>query len=241
MLSQANSEDDAPPRPSDVHIRDGQIDWLQTLPEEAVPQINSEDLPVYSYDALKESNMIRLLILYPFLAAEDVLCCSLRSVGQTEAVSSKYEALSYTWGDPFFVHKMQLETGSISITESLDSALRALRLSDKPRVLWVDAVCIDQQNNAEKAQQLPHMSWIYASASQVVIWLGEDTDRTAKAGFEVAKELHRLTWALGLPEATSDNEDQYDEYMPKFEAKLRSIGCTQFFNILAKAWFTRTW
>ncbi|KAJ4354053.1 uncharacterized protein N0V89_005786 [Didymosphaeria variabile] len=242
LRSQAHSKDDAPSRPQNAHIRDGQIDWLQGLPEgEPIPRINSENLPIYCYDAFKQSEMIRLLILHPSSDPKSILRCSLRSVDQTEALSSKYEALSYTWGAPFFVHKMHLEQGCIKITESLNSALRALRLSDKPRVLWVDAVCIDQQNNAEKAQQLPHMSWIYASASQVVIWLDEDTDGTAKAGFEVARELHRLTWALGLPEATSVNEDQYEEYMPKFEANLRSMGCTQFFNILAKAWFTRTW
>lgn len=59
---------------------------------------------------------------------------------------------------------------TLSITESLYNALR--RLHDEHTVLWIDAICIDQSNDAEKNQQVPLMKNIYEAASLVLIWLG---------------------------------------------------------------------
>jgi hypothetical protein len=50
-----------------------------------------------------------------------------------------------------------------------------LRLDEtKPRLLGADAVCINQQDNDEKALQVPLMSRIYRQAQQVIVWLGDD-------------------------------------------------------------------
>jgi hypothetical protein len=61
----------------------------------------------------------------------------------------------------------------IRITENLHRALLFLRDPDVPRILWIDAVCIDQSNRAEKALQIPLMTEIYAKATRVIVWLGE--------------------------------------------------------------------
>ncbi|KAF5486750.1 Hydrolase [Colletotrichum siamense] len=102
-----------------------------------------------------------------------------------------YEAISYTWGRPEFTCDLivvdetadnpaltncQLTLSRVPITPNLDGALRRFRdysSSAQTRLLWADAVCIDQGNPNEKAHHIPLMSSIYRDAAGVLIWLGE--------------------------------------------------------------------
>jgi Heterokaryon incompatibility protein (HET) len=111
-----------------------------------------------------------------------------------------YEALSYTWGgkpDPSRFIKI-LDGGqaySIPITANLESALRQLRpLSDVTTVtyLWVDALCINQENHVEKGSQIPKMADIYNQATSVRVWLGEEKDHS-----DVALNFIRRVLNLG--------------------------------------------
>jgi hypothetical protein len=63
------------------------------------------------------------------------------------------DALSYAWGPPVFTQTLLCgpRREILKITPSLDAALRALRLPSENRVLWVDAVCTNQQDNDEKS------------------------------------------------------------------------------------------
>jgi hypothetical protein len=60
----------------------------------------------------------------------------------------------------------------LNITTNLFDALKRLRLPDADRVLWVDAICINQFDLEEKNIQVPLMKDIYSKASVVLIWLG---------------------------------------------------------------------
>ena len=62
------------------------------------------------------------------------------------------------------------------ITTNLEAALRYLSYSDVERVLWIDAICIDQSNVEERNHQVPLMKTIYSNADAVQVWLGEPTD-----------------------------------------------------------------
>jgi FAD/FMN-containing dehydrogenase len=53
----------------------------------------------------------------------------------------------------------------------LGDALRDLRYHEKDRVLWIDALCIDQNNNEERGEQVQQMGSIYSKAERVIIWL----------------------------------------------------------------------
>ncbi|KUJ08242.1 heterokaryon incompatibility, partial [Mollisia scopiformis] len=103
----------------------------------------------------------------------------------SEEAQPKYEALSYVWGSeenpaticvcdksddsPFSTRKTWT---SMPITRNLEVALRHLRYSVRRRVLWVDAICINQRDDEEKGRQLPRMGDIYQRARSVAIWLG---------------------------------------------------------------------
>jgi hypothetical protein len=85
-----------------------------------------------------------------------------------------FEALSYTWGkSPERTHITLNTIPGFPITTNLAGALRRLRLRDRPRQLWIDAMSIDQTNDDERARQLSLMSRIFGSAQTVVVWLGE--------------------------------------------------------------------
>ncbi|EPE34688.1 hypothetical protein GLAREA_10382 [Glarea lozoyensis ATCC 20868] len=91
--------------------------------------------------------------------------------------SLQYAALSYTWGAPIFNRILHcLDGNKIEITENLDLALRKVRDLTSERVLWVDAVCINQKDLAERTFQVKTMHSIYYQADEVHAWLGPESE-----------------------------------------------------------------
>lgn len=135
--------------------------------------------PVNMYDQLDRSkNQIRLLRLSPGCAS-DVLMCDLFTVSMEEP--NEYEALSYVWGSAGNVLPIVLDGQRKDVTENLESALRHLRNAEKQRVLWVDALCINQDDLEERVSQVQLMRQIYSGASQVVVWLRSNKDKDEPA------------------------------------------------------------
>ena len=90
--------------------------------------------------------------------------------------SGPYEALSYTWGNPDRNHYITWNDKAVGVTENLYSALVHLRLTDKPRYLWSDAICINQNDVDEKNSQVQQIIAIYKGADRVIAWLGTSAD-----------------------------------------------------------------
>lgn len=96
-----------------------------------------------------------------------------------------YHAVSYLWGDtktPLtdWCELRMVKTGTsdaehkyarLPILASCNTVLRHLRWARKTRTLWIDSVCIDQSNSAEKSRQVRIMQYIYRGASKVAMWL----------------------------------------------------------------------
>ena len=91
-----------------------------------------------------------------------------------------YEALSYVWGDSPITSTIRIQHGNIAypfkVSKTLDSALRRLRNRNGERRLWVDALCINQKNPDERSAQVKRMRHIYHRASNVCVWLGEQSE-----------------------------------------------------------------
>ncbi|KAH7071844.1 heterokaryon incompatibility protein-domain-containing protein [Paraphoma chrysanthemicola] len=114
-------------------------------------------------------------------ALDEPIRCTLCTVDLDD--QPKFTALSYVWGvDPptpqHFLHCGELR---IPVTKNCESALRHLRQSMGCLTIWVDAVCINQADDVEKARQIPLMGDIYSSADPVYVWLGEATPGTDRA------------------------------------------------------------
>jgi hypothetical protein len=89
--------------------------------------------------------------------------------------------LSYAWGDISTRVPIQVNGGTLFISENLRNALIDLRYPDLPRIIWADAICINQEDAAEWVSQVASMRSIYRSASQTVVWLGPETKKTRRA------------------------------------------------------------
>ncbi|CAG8958001.1 hypothetical protein HYFRA_00000344 [Hymenoscyphus fraxineus] len=157
------------------------------------------------YRPLKAANdtdgEFRLLTLLPG-RQESPICCNL-AVAPLHS-PPHYEALSYTWGNPFSsISETQVSATStftillngnrFPIGFNLEGALRFLRYEERERILWIDALCIDQGNDEEKSCQVRAMSRIYRNAGCVLAWLGSG-DRHAELAFET---LDVLYWVAG--------------------------------------------
>jgi hypothetical protein len=70
---------------------------------------------------------------------------------------------------------------TLGITHNLSVALRQIRHLDKPRVLWVDAICINQDDLVERSAEVMEMASIYSNAERVIVWLGLSYDDSSLA------------------------------------------------------------
>jgi hypothetical protein len=101
---------------------------------------------------------------------------------------ASYEALSYCWGDSSVKTTVRCDGGSLHVTKNLKSALLYLRNSTEERLLWIDAVCINQEDLQERSQQVGIMRDIYRNASETIVWLGEETENSG-LGIELCEKL----------------------------------------------------
>jgi hypothetical protein len=127
-------------------------------------------------------NSIRLLRLLPHEDENAPIQCQLFSCSLQESAkrSHPYDALSYVWGSEDKPRSISIGEDDLPVTVNLHDALLRLRHRSIERIIWIDAVCINQKNEREKGQQIQCMAMIFAQASHVVVWLGEaahDSDR----------------------------------------------------------------
>ncbi|KAH7156906.1 heterokaryon incompatibility protein-domain-containing protein [Dactylonectria macrodidyma] len=96
--------------------------------------------------------------------------------------SLTYIALSYTWGSPVARKEIIINrTGVKGITINLDLALRTIRSPDFPVTLWVDALCINQDDMDDKSQQVNFMHQIFSWAIEVRAYVGNSLDRSHRS------------------------------------------------------------
>ncbi|KIW00557.1 uncharacterized protein PV09_07912 [Verruconis gallopava] len=125
-----------------------------------------------------QQGQIRLLELAPGKAEEHIVC-QLRHVKLADAIP--FEALSYRWSHRKQSHRIVINERPKHISHNLYSFLRHVRSPIEQRILWVDALCIDQSNFSEVDQQVQLMGTIYSTAKLVLVWLGEGSAKSGEA------------------------------------------------------------
>jgi hypothetical protein len=140
---------------------------------------------------------IKILEILPVDPKEpDVIRCTLRNREPWD--KRPYTALSYVWGDPQVVTPIVVNGRQVPTTINLAEALCHLRgRPEHAKSLWIDALCIDQQNEQEKNQQVQMMDTIYREANTVVAWLGA-ADDASKRAMETMKKLSKIAIELGI-------------------------------------------
>jgi hypothetical protein len=149
----------------------------------------------------------------------------------------EFEALSYVWGDPLITRPIKLNGQPFQVTENLEAALRRLRHTDRVRIMWIDAICINQRDPREQEHQIGLMRDIFGGCAQCVVWLGEEDDETEKA-LEALRwmkdDMHVHEWPCFNESKATDEKDQ---------DKIHGIGpaLKPLRRFLLRPWFYRTW
>ncbi|KAF7897186.1 hypothetical protein EAF00_005414 [Botryotinia globosa] len=144
-----------------------------------------------------------------------------------------YTALSYTWGSSSMDGSIECDGHEKAITTSLEIALRNMRKEDYPIVMWIDQICINQEDNKEKEMQIPLMARIYKHAFNTVIWLG----RAEPASDSAIQLLKDINVKLLFIQLKIDPESLDRMQLPRSDSKTWHA----LWRFLSHPWFTRLW
>lgn len=165
-------------------------------------------------------NEIRLLVLQPGQDDEDIRCTLINTSLDN---LPPFDAISYTWADSkgtqdrsFRVHCGPLQL-PVPVTANCETMLRRMRLPSLKRLVWVDAICIDQASVQARNHQVHEMAKIYKGASIVPVYLGE-ADQMDNDLFDFLQG----TCGLKLLHST----ETYAKYLKR---------------LVSRSWFDRTW
>jgi hypothetical protein len=139
-----------------------------------------------------------------------------------------YEAVSYYWGNSARTLQLVCDNHTLKITANVDTLLRHLRKKEDPRWLWIDAICINQEDDADKAQQVPRMDAIFGRAKKVHVWLGEE-----EINDNVSSTFEYLGDAASAWNVKSGKE--------KSTRSLSIEQATMVARLFSRPWFCRRW
>jgi hypothetical protein len=127
--------------------------------------------------------------------------------------------LSYAWGNLHETLPIYVDEDQFLVTVNLHAALSSLRDHSFQRIIWVDAICIDQTNPEEQGQQVQLMAKIYSNASCVIVWLREKAEDTEGALEDIRLAANR-------------------ELMGHSK---KGLNHQSILNLLQRPWFQRIW
>jgi Heterokaryon incompatibility protein (HET) len=131
----------------------------------------------------------------------------------------EFSALSYTWDGQLRDRNLICDDSSIlKVTQNVEIALSYLNAHAKLYYIWIDGVCINQDDDREKEAQIPLMGRIYSTAPKVIVWLGESSPK--------------IDEALGAFTALPLTLAEVDSTSPIWD------GLSELFG---RSWFSRIW
>jgi len=212
------------------------IPELSPSADSLVPTIIEQ---AYTYEKLGQ-NQTRLVTLEPGRYS-DVIVCNLSAITITQPESgpsgevspdlnSTYEALSYTWGDPSPAFNIRIDDKQLPVARNLFFAMQHLRHENIPRHLWIDAICINQQDLSERSEQVVHMLQIYKNSSRVIVSLGDESEDSHIA----MKSMQHMDEKIQREEITMRSHDTvcYERLKELYEAQCK---------LFERPWFRRSW
>jgi hypothetical protein len=184
--------------------------------------------PPFEYQPIDATGEIRILVLQPAHEFSDPLETTTFVRNVADYGSAPYACVSYSWGTLHRYTMLRCNNQHIQITTHVGTMLHYLRSATKPVHLWIDAVCINQADESEKAVQVQSMGRIYSRASEVLVWLGEATDKDQIEG--VCESLQEI--ARGGNDKLSTSKT----WRPTSSQELDSLS-----SFLNRSWFSRRW
>jgi hypothetical protein len=176
-------------------------------------------------------NHIRLLHIEAGIDESPISC---RLVTTSLDASPPYEALSYTWFATEHEFTITCDDALLSVTRNLYDAVLYLRDPEHKRIMWIDAVCINQKHDQERTEQVGIMKDIYAKASRVIIWLGKETSED-KLAFSMVDRFKKLFAKHGFVDF-GPYLDQTHGFPPLTDPEWAAL-----VRLFQRQWFQRIW
>ncbi|PMD15427.1 HET-domain-containing protein [Hyaloscypha hepaticicola] len=190
----------------------------------------------YQYTPLPSDDHFRVLELLPG-TSNSIVRCRLH-VEQLVQAQDQYAAISYVWGNPNDKVPIICDDRIIKVTVNLTDALRHIRDRNRSRLVWADAVCINQDDDTEKGHQVKRMGSVYENAEEVLVWLGKDSEGIAEDCFNLIRET------------TGYLDHQLEIYGGANKIPTITLACpisfeksrwANFRKLVAMPWFSRLW
>lgn len=199
------------------------------------------ELPLSIYNQrITSGQLFRLLFILPSANEQDPLQCYCLPFDLDEAPT--YEALSYVWGCQTPPENIQCNGQNILIGPQLGYALTRLRQKSSTRIVWADALCINQADDQEKSHQVPLMGRIYSSAKRVVVSLGFDSEElieeTSKCVRSIAEACRQYERQMSVPAHERPDRWKHLEIAADAFSPNALIGLKTLYE---NRWFTRVW
>ena len=205
----------------------------------------------FRYKALEHPNSdVRLLELLP---GSGRVQCRLKVVKLSEN-TTPYEPLSYCWGEQTRRVSILVDDAPFDIGVNLHAALKRLRLESQIRMLWVDAICINQHEKGrdEKSSQVSFMRHIFQGGQRTLVWLGEHDGKTALA-FRIIEFLSEYAEEKPYAHLKSECWHEFQRMMlgkvpvpshpfGRMWARWQRIkAVSALHSIFDRSWFRRVW
>jgi hypothetical protein len=188
-----------------------------------------------------ERGDIRLLELAPG-EFDDPILITLVESNLSASEERPYEALSYVWGTAISSEKVLLNGVPVEVTSNLDCALRHLRFKLATRILWIDALSMNQKDVQERNHQVKIMGRIYSTADKVIIWLGpvDSGDVYLKAMLDVMQSASAS--ALYLEYSWFAKQGFITDLIQKLHVNTHELcAYDAVYRIVTRPWFNRLW
>ncbi|KAI4860062.1 HET-domain-containing protein [Hypoxylon rubiginosum] len=181
-------------------------------------------------------NQIRLLEIPPGSDPDDIHCTQ-KLICLDDKV--EYQTLSYVWGERTEGRSIILEGCRVEVTDNLFSALHTIRSSTELTILWVDALCINQEDAVEKKEQVYLMRRIYTQCANCFIHLGRVN--ASETGASEDDSLEAAQAAMDAIHVVADSSPY--SILPSSlgtpEAQARAGKAFQF--VQGAPWWSRIW
>lgn len=213
----------------------------------------------FTYKSLDHGDsQIRLVCLLPLripsnaVSDQAQLRCSIKTISLRD--NPEYTALSYTWGDSSRTSLLIINDSADSseaalhITKSVETALLHLRHSTSTITLWIDQLCINQGDDAEKSSQVQLMKAIYEGAREVIVWLGPAVDGSDNL-IDILTEIGKKACEAGILEPDASISEKNDAFKASYSELIKSNSLGPDFTIpmeslrsfVDRSWWTRMW
>ncbi|KAI7667580.1 hypothetical protein KC318_g5792 [Hortaea werneckii] len=193
-------------------------------------------------DARKKE--IRIVLVYPSInlsTGDQLPVCRLQTASLPDEPTPHYEAISYAWGErtgvaPIIINDQHRQQPA--------SAVRVLQRfapaeGSEPRRLWIDAICINQSDVAERNQQVAMMSDVYRNSSQTLVWLGDADANTAAAFEQIDVILRDKENELRTAYPTREQIESLKWYASSRSNRVNRLGDVAAFRaLLDRSWFS---